>query len=463
VQNPVLFEPLHEIAQRLDRGDVSCVELVRATIERTESLEPGLNSYIAFRAEEALADARRCDQERRQGQVRGPFHGIPVTLKDVFDVANEPTTAGAWFLREQVAERDCEAWRRLREAGAVLLGKSNLNKFAGGESGANPDFGNMHNPWNRRYSPSGSSGGSAAQVAAGLAALSLGSDNGGSVRNPASVCNIVGLKPTHARVSTDGMFPRAHSVDHVGILTRTIRDAAIALEVLAGRAPGDDAAARRPSESYVSRLDEPLHGTKLGVDRSLLRVAEPGVISVFENVLDTLGEIGFEVVDVTVPTPEEMMPAMYCIFFCEWGSSHEDWMRSHPEEYAGGSRAALLIPATDYLSAQRERRVFQRRMAEAIKDVDLLVSPTYPMVRRAHAGLPTVNGRRLTVEDALRFTMPYDLLGLPAVSLPGGFAAPDAPVGFQIAGRAFEEAAVLRAAYEFERATKFYEKHPTLE
>ncbi|MGH9392202.1 MAG: amidase family protein, partial [Vicinamibacteria bacterium] len=189
---------------------------------------------------------------------------------------------------------------------------------------------------------------------------------------------------------------------------------------------------------------------------------EPEVLRVFDDVLKKLAEIGFEILEVALPSPDEMMPAMYTIFFCEWGVAHEPWMRSHPEEYDGGARAALLIPAADYLKAQQQRRLFQMRYARALSNVDFLVSPTYPIVRREHRRLPVVSGRRFTLDDALRYTMPYDLMGLPAVSLTGGFAHPDAPVGFQLAGAAFQEGKLLQAAHAYERATDWHQRHPAI-
>jgi aspartyl-tRNA(Asn)/glutamyl-tRNA(Gln) amidotransferase subunit A len=445
----LLLRPLKELAGLLERREVSSEELVRATIERTEAIEKDLNSYITFLPEKALDVARALDRERARGEEKGPLHGIPISLKDVFDTAGIPSTAGARFLAGRSPNADAEVTRRLALAGSVLMGKSNLNKFAGGESGENPDYGDIRNPWNLEFSPSGSSGGSAAQVATGMAALSMGSDNGGSVRNPASVCGVVGLKPTHGLISTEGMFPRAYSVDHAGTLTRTVADAAIALEVLTD---GD----------YVSGLARPVEGVRVGLDRNLVQVGEPAVLRIFDDVVKKLTEIGFEIVDVELPSPEDMMPAMYTIFFCEWGVAHEPWMRSHPEEYDGGARAALLIPAADYLKAQQQRRLFQMRYARALSNVDLLVSPTYPIVRREHRRLPMVAGRRFTLDDALRYTMPYDLMGLPAVSLTGGFAHPDAPVGFQLAGAAFQEAKVLQAAHAYERATDWHQRHPAI-
>ncbi|HXV60124.1 MAG TPA: amidase [Vicinamibacteria bacterium] len=439
----LLLRPLHELASLLRTRQISCEEVVRACIDRTEALEATLNTYITFLPERALEQARRRDRE----PPRGPLHGIPLSLKDVFDTGGIPTTAGARFLSGRTPEQDAEVTRRLDEAGCVLLGKANLNKFAGGESGTNPDFGDMKNPWNQSYSPSGSSGGSAAQVAVGMVSLSMGSDNGGSIRNPASVCGIVGFKPTHGLVSTEGMFPRAYSVDHAGPLTRTVKDAAIALEILA---------------DVQVELEGDVRGARVGVDRNLVRLGERDVLRVFEDVLKELEGVGFELVDVELPTPEEITPIMYTIFFCEWATAHDRWMREKPEEYQGGSRAALLIPAVDYLKAQQVRRTLQQRTARAMQPVDLLVSPCYPIVRRSHRALPVVGGRRLTLDDALRYTMPYDLLGLPAISLPGGFADDDAPVGFQIAGKPFSDALVLRAAHVYEQATHWHDRHPPI-
>jgi aspartyl-tRNA(Asn)/glutamyl-tRNA(Gln) amidotransferase subunit A len=442
----LLLRPLRELSSLLERREISSEELVRAAIERTEAIEKDLNSYITFLPEKAIEGARARDRERKR---RSALHGIPASLKDVFDTQGIPSTAGARFLARRVPREDSFVTRKLAEAGAVLMGKSNMNKFAGGESGENPDYGDMKNPWNREFSPSGSSGGSAAQVASGMAALSMGSDNGGSVRNPACVCGVVGLKPTHGLISTEGMFPRAYSVDHAGTLTRTVEDAAMALEVLTGG-------------EYVEALARPVKGLRAGVAREIARVGEPAVLSIFDAILTKLAEIGFEIVDVELPSPEEMMPAMYTIFFCEWGVAHEPWMRSNPEEYDGGARAALLIPAADYLKAQQQRRLFHNRYAEALSKVDLLVSPTYPIVRRSHRSLPMVAGRRYTLDDALRYTMPYDLMGLPAVSLTGGFAADDAPVGFQLAGAAFQEAKVLLAAHAYQLATDWHRRHPSI-
>jgi len=227
--------------------------------------------------------------------------------------------------------------------------------------------------------------------------------------------------------------------------------------------PGHFVTCNRPArQDRVADLAAPVTGLKVGVDPTLLRVAEPAVARTFERALETLAELQVAIIDVSLPSPEEMSEVMYLIFLCEWGAAHEPWMRERPEEYGGGARGALLISAVDYLKAQRQRRLFQLRAAEAMKSVDLLASPTYPIVRRSHRGLPAISGRQLDTMDVLRFTMPYDLLGLPAISVPAGFDGEDAPIGFQLAGRAFDEARLLKTAHAYEQATDWHSRHPKI-
>lgn len=459
----LVFSPLMELARKLETREISSVELVRATIARTERLEPSLNSYITFLGDQALARASRADEEIARGDYRGPLHGIPVSVKDLFDTAGIPTTAGAKFLKDRIPDTDAEVVRRLHQAGAVLMGKSNLNKFAGGESGDNPDFGKIRNPWNRDYSPGGSSGGSGAQVAAGLAALSVGSDNGGSVRIPAALCGVVGLKPTHGRVSMEGMFPRAYTLDHAGPLTRTVEDCAVALSILAGHRRGDTTTARRPVPEYRGELGTPITGLVVGVDADYASVGQPWVLEAFQEAVRELTRLGASVREVRIPAYEEMSRVMTSLFFPEWGAAHEPWLRDHPEEYGNpGARAALLIPAVDYINASRMRREIQLAFARATKEVDLFASPAYPLDRRPFGDYPEVQGKAFTFDDALRYTAPFDLLGLPAISVPCGFSTEGSPIGLQLVGKAFDEAGVLRAAHAYEQATEWHLRHPPI-
>lgn len=459
----LVFLSMSELAPKLERREISCQELVQASIERTEKIEARLNSYITFLPERALAEAREVDRAIGGGNYLGPLHGIPISIKDLFDVAGIPTTAGARFLLNQVPEKDSAVARRLRQAGTVLLGKSNLNKFAGGESGDNPDFGRMGNPWNPEFSPGGSSGGSGIQVAAGMAALSVGSDNGGSVRIPAALCGVVGLKPTHGRISMEGMFPRAYTLDHAGPLTRTVEDCAIALQVLAGHERGDSTTLNRPVPSYRQEIKKPVRGLRVGVDRKYASLGQPAVLAAFEKALEQLVALGAMFREVSVPSVEALTEVMYAVFYPEWGAAHEPWLRERPGEYGfPGARAALLIPAVSYIKAAQRRRLLQAEYARATREIDLLATPTYPLDRRPFGEYPLVQGKPLSFDDALRYTMPFDLLGLPAISLPCGFSADGSPIGLQLVGRAFDEPTVLRAAYAFEQATEWHRRRPPL-
>lgn len=463
MSDELLFSPLVELARKIETREISSQELVRATITRTERLEPSLNSYITFLPEKALSRASEVDREIAAGNYRGPLHGIPVSVKDLFDTVGIPTTAGARFLKDRVPDTDAEVVRRLYEAGAVIMGKSNLNKFAGGESGDNPDYGKIRNPWGLGYSPGGSSGGSGAQVAAGLAALSVGSDNGGSVRIPAALCGVVGLKPTHGRISMEGMFPRAYTLDHAGPLTRTVEDCAVALSILAGHRQGDTTTARRPVPDYRTELRKPITGLVVGIDPNYASVGQPSVLEAFREALAELTRLGARVEEVRIPPYEDMSAVMTSLFFPEWGAAHEPWLREHPEEYGNlGARAALLIPAVDYINAARRRREIQIAFARATKEVDLFASPAYPLERRPFGDYPQVQGKAFTFDDALRYTVPFDLLGLPAISLPSGYSEEGFPVGLQLVGRAFDEARVLRAASAYEQATEWHRRHPSL-
>jgi len=296
-----------ELGQELAHRRLSCVEIVQATLDRTKRLDKTLNTYITVLADSALADAKTVDAEIAKGRYRGPLHGIPVAIKDHIDTAGVRTTAGAKSRITNVPTTDAAVVRRVKQAGAVIIGKANMNKFADGESGDNPDFGRIRNPWNTQYSPGGSSSGAGAQVAAGLVPLSIGSDNGGSVRIPAALCGVVGLKPTHGRISLEGIFPRLYSLDHPGPLTRSVADCAIALQVLAGHDAEDTTTARRAVPDYAADLRSGIKGMAIGVDRKYATVGQPHVLAAFDATIDLLHRLGANIVDVTIPSYAEML------------------------------------------------------------------------------------------------------------------------------------------------------------
>ena len=363
-----------------------------------------------------------------------------------------------------VPQADAAVARRLKLAGAILMGKANMNKFAGGESGDNPDFGKIRTPWNLEFSAGGSSGGSGAMVAAGLVPLSVGTDNGGSIRIPAAVCGVVGLKPTFGRVSLDGIFPRAYTFDHCGPLTRSVEDAAIALQVLAGHALGDQTTIRKPVPNYAEGLRAAGGKLRIGVDRKFSGFGQPAVLDRVDRAVRLLESRGAVIREVTIPSVEELLAIGYALS-PEFSAGMGQMWRNHQTEFTGDDLtwqvAGELVPAVDYIRATQHRRVIQKQYAHATKDVDVLVCPSYAFERRPFGEWPPIAGRAATFDDALRYTTPFDVLGLPAISVPCGFSDEGFPIGLQFVGRAFDEPMVLRAAIAYEQATDWHTRRPS--
>ncbi len=465
------FPTIAELAGDLRARRVASVDVVRQALDRARNLESALNSFITLIPDAALEEARQMDAEIARGQYRGPLHGIPISIKDHIDTAGIRTTAGAKSRVANVPAADAAVVRRLKRAGAVIIGKANMNKFADGESGDNPDFGKIRNPWNRDYSPGGSSSGSGAQVAAGIVPLSVGTDNGGSVRIPAALCGVVGLKPTHGRISLEGIFPRLYTLDHPGPLTRTVEDCAIALQVLAGHDAGDTTTARRPVPDYGAGLRTGIKGMVIGVDRGYVTVGQPDVLAAFDVALDALRSLGASVVDVTLPPFDQLLAVGNTIASCEYSVAAAQLFHEHPSDFdaavppaasSADIKAGALIPAVDYIRATQQRRVLQSAYARATHDTAVVVAPTYPLAGRPFGPYPRVQNREFTANDAIRYTFSFDLLGLPAISVPCGFSHDGFPVGLQFIGRAFDESTVLRAAHAYEQATTWHTRHPTV-
>ena len=355
--------------------------------------------------------------------------------------------------------------RRLKAAGAVVMGKANMNKFAGGESGDNPDFGRIRTPWNHEFSAGGSSGGSGAMVAAGLVPLSIGTDNGGSIRIPAAVCGVVGLKPTFGRVSLDGVFPRAYTFDHVGPLTRSVEDAAIALQAIAGHDAGNDTTIRKQVPDYRQAMRAPLAGVRVGIDADYARLAQPVVLDRVAKAVARLQELGASIREVHIPPYSEFDAVSYAVG-PEFSVSLGGLWREHPTEFSAEdtawNAAGEMVPAVDYIRGQQRRRVLARAYATATRAIDVLACPTYPFDRRPFGPWPELDGRAATFEDALRYTIPFDILGLPAISLPCGFSDDGFPVSLQLVGRAFDEGTVLRVAHRYEQSTEWHRRRPPI-
>lgn len=458
-------------ARLIHRRELSPVELVQAILDRIASYGKSLNAYIAWYAEEAIEAAKRAEDAVAHGRPLGPLHGIPIAVKDLFFTAGIPTTAGSRIFKDFVPSEDATVVRRLREAGAILLGKLNLHELAYGITSENPHFGAVRNPWDLNRIAGGSSGGSAAGVAASLCLASLGTDTGGSIRIPAACCGIVGLKPTYGRVSRDGVVPLAWSLDHVGPITRVVEDAALLLEVLASPDPHDVTASSLPVPQYSRMLGDSLKGVGIGLPTdSFFDAAEvdPSVMAAVEEAMRVLQDAGARVEDVSIPLLRHAPAIQFLTIASEATANHGRLLRTRGRELGVDVRRRLelgeFLGASQYLRAQQARRLLMRQFDAALRQVNLLVTPTLPIVAPPlGAQTVTIRGIQKNIQPVMtRFTSPLNLTGLPAISIPCGTTTEGMPVGLQIIGRAFDEATVLRAAFAYQRATPWHTRRPPL-
>jgi aspartyl-tRNA(Asn)/glutamyl-tRNA(Gln) amidotransferase subunit A len=463
-ERDLCYRGIAELAAELAAGRLSPVELTEATLRRIERLDPLLNAYLAVMADSALEQARQAERELRSGQARGPLHGMPVALKDLIDVVGTPTTAGSSLRRSAMPRQDATITARLRAAGAVLIGKTNLHECAYGVTSSNPHFGPVRNPWNPAMIPGGSSGGSGAAVAAGLCAAAIGSDTGGSIRIPAALCGIVGLKPTYGRVSRAGVVPLAWSLDHLGPMTRTVADAALLLGALAGADARDASSAAVPATDWAAGLDGGLAGLRIGVPRAYFwEELAPEVEAAATAALATLRAAGAVVEEVVLPGIDDAMAAQQIISLAEASAYHEPDITGRPDAFGADVRERLQIGLTlravDYLHAQRVRSQAIQAVRALLRRVDLLVTPATAAVAAPIDGADA----NLLRAAMTRCSAPFNLTGLPALALPCGFTAAGLPVGLQLVGRAFDEATVLRAGHAFEAAAGVAGRRPPVD
>lgn len=453
---------LAEVASRIRRRELGAEEVTRTMLDRVAALQPRLNAFITVTAESALAAARAADAALARGGGGGPLCGVPIALKDLYETAGVRTTGGSRVLADHVPRRDATAWARLRAAGAVLLGKTGTHEFAFGPTNNNPHYGPVRNPWHPDHIPGGSSGGSGAAVAAGAAYLGMGTDTGGSIRIPAAACGTVGLKATYGRVSRYGVLPLSWSLDHAGPLTRTVRDAALVLQVLAGPDPLDHTALAVPPDGFVAAVEAAaagLKGLRVGIDAAWLtdRI-DSGVAAAVQAALRTLRDLGAEVVEVELPPPDTMMLVNRLIALGEAGAYHAGHLQNRAREYGEDVRARVelgqFLLARDYLVGQRLRGELARTVSTVFQQVDLIASPALP-VPAPLIGQTTLDwgSSQETVAEALiRMTAPFNVTGHPAISVPCGLTPAGLPAGLQLAGRPLDEATVLRAAAAYEAA-----------
>jgi len=452
-------ETIAELAPRLRRKEVSPVEVTRACLERIEKLNPALNAFITVTAESALAEARAAEIEIARGEWRGLLHGIPIALKDLIDTAGTRTTAASAVFEHRIPTEDAEVVQRLRRAGAVILGKNNLHEFAYGGSSLVSFFGDVHNSRNTRHIAGGSSGGSAAAVAAGLCYAAIGTDTAGSIREPAALCGCVGIKPTYGRVSARGVIPLSWSLDHVGPLAATAGDAAVVLQAIAGYDALDVGSADVPVSDYVSGLRDGAKKLRVGIPRTYffddlddeVRAAAEQAVVVIATLVADIRDLRVEVSsDRTVQAAESF-------------AYHAEHLARTPELYQPETlrriRTGERISTTEYIQRRRELDRERRLAHKIFADVDLLVTPTTPIPAPAIADLKKDPAALRPAELALlRNTRPFNVWGLPAVSVPCGFTTGGLPVGLQIAGPEWREDLVLKLAHAYEQAVNFSAK-----
>lgn len=453
-----------EASRAFAAKSLSPVELVTALLHRIEALDPKLHAFIRLDAEGAMDAARAAEKEITQGRIRGPLHGVPVGVKDIIDVATMPTTCHSQVLVNNIAKTDAVVIQKLRQAGAIIMGKLSTHEFAIGGPSFDLPFPPARNPWNPDHHPGGSSSGSGAGVCAGLFPVALGSDTGGSVRNPASACGIVGLKPTYGLVSRRGVFPLSFTLDHVGPLTRTVADNAIMLDAIAGHDPADPGSSASQSRYFGRMLDRGVRDLRIGFVRHFHEIdmpAHPEVTAGLEDVARILQAEGAEVRTVHLPTLNEFSGINRVILCSEAWSIHAPWLRTRPAEYGQLSRRRLLpgafMTAGDYVGAQRRRLELIASVEDALRDFDILLCAS-SMDPSSRMDDPMETAR--TYPRQAR--SPFNVTGHPALAMMSGLSSNGLPVSVQFVGRYFDDATVLRVAAAYERATPWHKKRPPI-
>ena len=463
------FTPAVELAAQIRGKQLSPVALTRAYLERIDRLDGTLHAYITVCREQALADAERAEHAVALDERLGPLHGIPFAVKDQIDAVDTRTTAGSRLLADNVSTSDAPVIARLRAAGGILLGKLNLTEFAMGGTQEFP-YGQPRNPWNVDHDPGGSSAGSGVAAAAALAAVTLGEDTGGSIRSPASNCGAVGLRPTWGLVPRAGCIPLCWSMDAIGPITRSVEDAAIVHSVIAGPDARDPQMRQRAPEDVMRGLRSGVAGLRIGVIRELASSTDThsDVRAAVAAAAEQFRQLGATVDEISLP----LVPLAGAVFMAigdsEGAGAHQRWLRERAGEYDVATRrrllAASLLPAAAYHQATRARVLIAREVLGALERFDLLLAPTQPS-----PAPPIASGRTRVASkaDAITrfftrrsYTTPFNLSATPAISLPCGFTPAGLPIGLQLAGRRYDEATVLRAAWAYEQATAWHRRRP---
>ena len=447
---------------------LSSTEIVAAALTRLERLEAKLNAFITVLGEQARAEATKADEEIARGEYRGALHGVPVTIKDMFDTAGVRTTGGSKILQDWIPRTDSALVERLRAAGAVIIGKTNLDEFGHGGTSTLSHFGPVHNPWHLERIAGGSSGGSAAAVAAGIGPLSYGTETGSSVRRPASYCGIVGFKPSFGIISRHGSFRGAWSQDHVGLFARTAKDIALALDPVAGFDARDPASVHQDTPAYTSKLEANTKGLRVGVLKKFLDGVDPAVRAAFDAAIKILASQGSEIVDLDVPELRYAAMTSMLTSSAESAGINRRWFREHYHDFvphvARGIAVGMAITASEYLTVQRARQRIREAVQAAYDKVDMIAAPT-----TARVAPPLSDGVRGNGDDARHVSYNHSnmlrfpsMLGLPGCSLPCGINPEGLPIGMQLIGAWFADQTVLNTAAAYQSATDWHTRRPAI-
>ena len=452
---------LAEASARIRARTITPIQLAQACLARIEVYNPKLNAFITVMREQALAQARELEAEQRSGKLRSPLHGIPIALKDNIDTAGVRTTAASAVFDDRIPAEDAEVTRRLKAAGAILIGKTNLHEFAMGGTSATSYYGPVRNPWALDRNPGGSSGGSAAAVAADLCFGALGTDTGGSIRTPSSFCSVVGLKPTYGLVSIRGIIPLTLSLDHCGPLTRTVEDAAVMLNSLTGYDKLDIASVEHAKEDYVAAMKQPVGGLRLGIPRApFFDLLDADVAKAVEDAIGLLVKLTKGAKDVTLPSTRNIGLGG------ESYAYHEEYYTRGSGRYQIPTRRALQnganLKAADYIRAHWKLELLRRTIDDSFSDFDLVVLPTRRRTPRTIDASIKREESDKPRNPELENTGEFNVYGIPAISVPCGFTSGGLPVGLMIAGPRFSEGKVLALANAYERATEWHKRKPPL-
>ena len=464
------FLTASELSRLIGAKEVSPVEATEAYLDRIDQVDEKLNAYITVTRDQALQEARAAERAIASGRYLGPMHGIPVAVKDQFNTAGVRTTGGSRILADFVPTEDATVITNLKNSGAVMLGKLNMSEFAMAEIYDHP-YGTPRNAWNLDRNPGTSSSGSGAATAGFLCATSLGEDTGGSIRGPANNSGLVGLRPTWGRVSRYGVLGGSWSMDTVGPISRTVEDAAITFQAIAGHDPKDPYTWTVPVPDYRQALDGNIQGLKVGVIKERLEspLLDPEFRSAVGRAVGVLGELGASAEEVSLPLTEQAGFISMALIFVEWSSLHRGTFEPNFQQLDHNNKYRFLtgcvIPAQAYYKAQKLRAVLRQQILDALERVDVLVLPGGPVTARPVESVPGIQGKEQMaagLAGRISFTGPFNLAGVPALTLPCGFSADNMPMGMQIVGRPFAEETVFKVAHAYEQNTEWHTRRPPI-